>query len=413
MENLKTRVVVVNYNGGEQTLECLQALVADDPNRELDIVLVDNASNDHLVQRMPTELPSVRVIPSKTNLGFGGGNNLALADLSGIDFVALINSDARVQPGWLAPLKNALLSNPALGAACPRIRLAGEFITVDISAHRPLTVAGAWVDGQDVSARVQYGPTFGAPEPPTPEVSRARRLKNAGQIWVPVNSATETISLRVLDGGPAIFSADRAAVSSERHRSLRTVEVPVGPPRMRLLNNTGNYWTRDGFSADRGWLEPDELSRYAVSEPVEAWCGAAVLLRADCWLATGNFDEKLFLYYEDADLSERAKNLGWSFIYVPESLVDHDHATSTGEDSLLALRLTERNRLTVIRRYQRGGVKAVMKSLIATLGYARRDLFTRPLRWRLPRSKIVSARLRAVSGSISAKLSPKSKDQNN
>ena len=108
MENLKTRVVVVNYNGGEQTLECLQALVADDPNRELDIVLVDNASNDHLVQRMPTELPSVRVIPSKTNLGFGGGNNLALADLGGIDFVALINSDARVQPGWLAPLKNAL-----------------------------------------------------------------------------------------------------------------------------------------------------------------------------------------------------------------------------------------------------------------------------------------------------------------
>ena len=42
------------------------------------------------------------------NLGFAGGVNRGLADLDDVDAVALVNSDAFVDPGWLAPLVAAL-----------------------------------------------------------------------------------------------------------------------------------------------------------------------------------------------------------------------------------------------------------------------------------------------------------------
>ncbi len=404
MNSPTTRAVVVNYNGGDQTRACLDALLANDPDRQLEIVLIDNASTDGLIEQIANELPTVRIIRSETNLGFGGANNLALADLTGIEFVALINSDARVHSGWLEPLQTALRADPTLGAACPRIALAGEFVKITITAERAITVAGVTVDDQDTSARMQYGDTFGAPEPPTPKAPRARRLHGSGCLWVPVNPDTKSVLLSVLDGGPAVFHAGNTTVTSDRARAERTVEVPIGPTHVRLLNNTGNYWTSEGFSADRGWLQPDTPDQFAVSDLVETWCGAAVLLRSDYLRATGGFDTKLFLYYEDIDLAERGKNLGWRYRYIPNSTVEHDHASSTGEDSLLALRLTERNRLIVNGRYRNHRMRSTLRSLIATGGYVRRDIFARPLRRRWPRISVIAARLRATAGSAKISL---------
>ncbi len=48
-----------------------------------------------------------------------------------------------------------------------------------------------------------------------------------------------------------------------------------------------------------------------------AWCGGAVLLRADYLVDVGTFDERFFLYYEDTDLSWRGRHKGWRYQYVP------------------------------------------------------------------------------------------------
>ncbi|HWW44124.1 MAG TPA: glycosyltransferase, partial [Acidimicrobiia bacterium] len=124
----RVRVVVVNYNGGELTLACLRAIAATEwPVGALDVVLVDNASQDGVTEVVARELPAVQTIVSDANLGFAGGANLGLQDLpSDTSYVAVVNNDVTVPPRWLPPLVAALESDPACGAACPKILLASK-----------------------------------------------------------------------------------------------------------------------------------------------------------------------------------------------------------------------------------------------------------------------------------------------
>src|SRR5262249_34952193 len=118
----RVRVGVVNFNGGEMTLRCPRALAATDwPADALEIVLVDNASDDGVAARARAEMPNVHVVEHARNTGFSGGANSVMRDVRGLDYVALVNNDAVPEPDWLTHLGAALDAAAAGGAACPRI----------------------------------------------------------------------------------------------------------------------------------------------------------------------------------------------------------------------------------------------------------------------------------------------------
>ena len=94
------------------------ALATDWPAGALEVVLVDNGSKDNSVAVVKAAHPSVRLISSPRNAGFPA-NNLALTDLRDVDYVALLNPDTEAEPGWLAPLVDALERDARLGAASP------------------------------------------------------------------------------------------------------------------------------------------------------------------------------------------------------------------------------------------------------------------------------------------------------
>jgi GT2 family glycosyltransferase len=132
---------------------------------------------------------------------------------------------------------------------------------------------------------------------------------------------------------------------------------------------------------------------------VFAWCGAAVLLRASYLHDIGPFDERLFLYSEDLELSWRGLQRGWRHRYVPRSVVRHVHS-ATSARLVRAATLKERNRLLVLLRHgsARLVVRAVLRYLLVTGSYARRDVVA-PLRSGAPvRSTQVNARVRAFGG---------------
>src|SRR5688572_4972148 len=105
-------------------MACLRSVLASDwPVDRLRVVLVDNASRAPVTDRVAAELPSVHVIASATNLGFAGGVNLGLRERRDADYVALVNNDATVEPGWLQPLVATLAGDTQIGAACPKILL--------------------------------------------------------------------------------------------------------------------------------------------------------------------------------------------------------------------------------------------------------------------------------------------------
>ena len=98
-------VVVVNWNGYEDTRRCLRSLGALE-YEPLHVVVVDNGSTDGSAARIESEFADVELVRSPRNLGFAGGANLGIrAGLQrGSEFVWLLNNDAEVEPRTLEAL---------------------------------------------------------------------------------------------------------------------------------------------------------------------------------------------------------------------------------------------------------------------------------------------------------------------
>ncbi len=101
-------VVVLNYNGLKHLQTCFESLLAlDYPRDRLELIMVDNGSSDGSVQFMRERFPTVRVLETGANLGFAAGNNFGAERATG-QYVAFLNNDTRVDPGWLKALVGAL-----------------------------------------------------------------------------------------------------------------------------------------------------------------------------------------------------------------------------------------------------------------------------------------------------------------
>ena len=92
-------VVVLNWNGLEDTTACLESLRAC-PYPAMNVVLVDNGSVDNSVAVLGPAFPEVTLIATGDNLGWAGGNNVGIrhALQQGADQVLLLNNDTVVAP---------------------------------------------------------------------------------------------------------------------------------------------------------------------------------------------------------------------------------------------------------------------------------------------------------------------------
>ena len=100
----RATIVIVNYNGAHLLPPCLDGVAAQDlPAEEFETVVVDNASVDGSTEMLAADYPWVRVIKSHENLGFAGGNNLALREVD-TQYAVLLNNDAVPEPTWLRSL---------------------------------------------------------------------------------------------------------------------------------------------------------------------------------------------------------------------------------------------------------------------------------------------------------------------
>lgn len=119
---MRVHAVVVNWNGGEENLLCLRALLAAGLAPE-EIVFVDNASADGSREAVAAEFPGVVRFDNASNEGYGHGVNKgverALAD--GAEAVILINNDLELPRATLEGLIARLEADPRLGIVGPRV----------------------------------------------------------------------------------------------------------------------------------------------------------------------------------------------------------------------------------------------------------------------------------------------------
>jgi N-acetylglucosaminyl-diphospho-decaprenol L-rhamnosyltransferase len=239
-------VVIVNFNSGNETRECLRAVAADLASVEWQAIVIDNASTDGSAARIE-QRPNVNVIVNAENRGFGAAINQA-AHTTAAPLLWLLNPDCRVEPGAFVALLETLDRHPGCAIAAPQLLNA---------------------DGS-VQASARGEPTA----------------------WT------------------GLFG---------RHGLLAKMF-----PRSSMTRR--NLQSRDLVASG------------AESMPVDWVMGASMLIRREMFDAVGGFDERYFLYWEDADLCHRLRERGWSTRFVPRARVVHSGGASARTRSRLAIR---------------------------------------------------------------------------
>jgi len=99
-ESVDVTVIIVTRDTCALTGTAVRSVLADGPASASEVIVVDNGSNDGTSEVLARDFPSIKVIRSETNLGFARAGNQAARQARG-EFLLLLNSDARLQPGTL------------------------------------------------------------------------------------------------------------------------------------------------------------------------------------------------------------------------------------------------------------------------------------------------------------------------
>ncbi|HEU4329281.1 MAG TPA: glycosyltransferase family 2 protein [Roseiflexaceae bacterium] len=147
---MRLAIIIVNWNGRDLLARCLRSIADTAGDLHCDVLVVDNGSTDGSQAMLRADFPAVRLIDSPSNLGFGGGNNLALREvlearglrledreahpkphssdpkpqassLKPHDYVVLLNPDTVVQPGALQALVAFMQGHQHVGVAGARL----------------------------------------------------------------------------------------------------------------------------------------------------------------------------------------------------------------------------------------------------------------------------------------------------
>lgn len=279
---MKVFIVVLNWNGKKDTLECLQSIEKLDTfQHELNVVLVDNASTDGSIsafKKLKPENFSLKILESKKNLGFAGGNNLGIKYALGYegDYILILNNDTTVSSDLLIQFIKEAEENPRAGIFSPKIYFAPGF-----EFHK----------------------------------ERYKKEDKGRVIWY--------------SGGKIDWN---------------------------------NVY---GFS--RGVDEVDS-GQYDKVEETDFATGTCMFISRKVLKEVGMFDEKYFMYYEDTELSVRAKKAEFKVMYVPGATLWHKVARSSAIGSELNDYFTTRNRMLFGIKYAKLRTKiALVKESIKLL----------------------------------------------
>ena len=122
MSGRNVAIILINWNSYEFTNDCINSLIQNS-YPHFDIIVVDNNSQDGSAANLRSEHPGIILLEASENLGFAGGNNLAIefAVHNGYEYVLLLNNDTIVEPDFLKHLVCYMDQHPEAGAIQPRI----------------------------------------------------------------------------------------------------------------------------------------------------------------------------------------------------------------------------------------------------------------------------------------------------
>lgn len=114
-------VSIVNTSSRDLLLACLASLEADDGRASsVEVVVLDNASDDGSAEAIRTQFPSVRLIEQRFRAGFGANHNTVIRATTG-RYVYVLNEDTVSEPGSFDRMVQYLDAHPRVGALGPHV----------------------------------------------------------------------------------------------------------------------------------------------------------------------------------------------------------------------------------------------------------------------------------------------------
>lgn len=117
----KISIISINFNQPALTEDFLSSVATVCTYPNLEIIIVDNGSSTDPCPAWREKYPRIRFIRSEKNLGFAGGNNLAIREAKG-EYLFLVNNDTEFSRGLIEKLADVLNQNPEVGIVSPKIR---------------------------------------------------------------------------------------------------------------------------------------------------------------------------------------------------------------------------------------------------------------------------------------------------
>ncbi len=268
-------VVIVSYNTRDLLRSCLRSVFASATRTadrlDVDVIVVDNASHDGSAAMVAQEFPGARLVPLDDNLGFTGGNNLALT-LLGFDVAPVNHSISNLQ----SPIFNSQSSifNFQPSASPDYVLLLNPDAEVqDDALWRMVAFMEETPDAGACGARLSYG-----------------------------------------DGGfqhgafrfPGLFQV-----------GLDLFPLTGLPGAHRLHNSRLN-----GRYPMALWMGEQPF-------PVDFVLGAAMLVRGEAIRQVGGLDDEFFMYCEEMDWAMRLHGAGWRVYALPGAHVIHHAGQSS------------------------------------------------------------------------------------
>ncbi len=138
MDTIQLSIITINYNGLKDTCELIETLPLEE--KSIEVIVVDNASTQDEASVIEERYPQVKVIRSKKNLGFAGGNNLGIKAAQG-KYLFFLNNDTLLKPQTsdLSPLITRLESSPKMGMVCPKIKFSWGNQLIQFAGYTPLS----------------------------------------------------------------------------------------------------------------------------------------------------------------------------------------------------------------------------------------------------------------------------------
>jgi GT2 family glycosyltransferase len=112
-------ITVLNWNGAEDTLECVASLKYQ-TYTDFDILVIDNGSEQEDYEKLAflNDISNLKIIREEKNTGFAGGVNIGIKHAidNNYEYVALFNNDATADKDWLKNLHNEFSNNKETSA---------------------------------------------------------------------------------------------------------------------------------------------------------------------------------------------------------------------------------------------------------------------------------------------------------